>query len=237
MPAMNQLCLTLAYANDWNPTRVLGTVSFSLTSGLCALVVYLCWMRRKRRDPQHGLGLWLGLLFAQIAMVIELQLSSRFDAGLVIRNLITDMDLYENRRQLQAMAFMLIAIPLIATYSTVLYMLRKRGLAVLLTVGGTMASISLFCLPLISLHLVDQIMYHHLGPVMFISLLWFGCAMVTFAGAAKAMVASRNALFSLPSSRDWHRSEPRRSKRGVETRTSPHRSTNRQALHNSGRRV
>jgi hypothetical protein len=196
MPALNHLVITLAYANDWNPTRLLGTVSFALTAGLCGLVVYLCFLRRKRRDPGHGMGLWISLLVAQLAMLIELQVSMRFDAGEVLRGLITDMNLYENRRQLQAMAFIVVAIPMLAVYSTVFYLVRKRGLPVIMAVGGTMASLSLFCLPLISLHAVDRIMYHHIGPVMLISLMWFICAAVTFVGSAKAMVESRNALFS-----------------------------------------
>lgn len=237
MSGINLFCMTLAYANAWNPTRVLGTISFVLTAGLCGLVVYLCFMRRKRRDPQHGLGMWFCLLLAQLAMVIELQLSTRFDAGQVLRSIIQDMGLYENRRQLQAMAFMVVALPLIAVYSTFFYMLRKQGLSILLAVGGTMGSISLFCLPLISLHGVDRIMYHHIGPVMFISLLWSSCAAVTFVGAAKALVASRNALFSRPLTHDSRHSAPRRSMHGKETRTSPHRSTNPRALHNSGRRA
>lgn len=237
MPAMSSIGLTLAYANDWNPTRLLGTFSFGLTTGLCSLVVYLCVMRRQRRDPQHSLGLWIGLLVTQIALLTELQLSTRFDAGEVLRGMIHDWGLYENRRQIQAMIFMVVSLPLIAVYSSVFYMLRKRGMAVLLAVGGTLGSISLFCLPLVSLHVVDRVMYHYLGPVMFISLLWACCAAVTFIGAFMALVASRNAMFSQRITRDSHHSAARRSMRGRETRTSQRRSTNLRELHNSSRRV
>lgn len=237
MSAMNQLVLTLAYANDWNPTRLLGTLSFALTSGLCGLVVYLCFLRRQRRDPGHSMGLWIGLLVAQLAMLVELQTSMRFDAGEVLRSVIRDMDLYENRRQLQAMAFVVVAIPMIAIYSTAFYMVRKRGLPVILAVGGTLASLSLFCLPLISLHAIDRIMYHHIGPVMLISLMWFGSAAVTFAGGVKAMIASRNALFSRVNPRDSRHSQQHTSRPGARTQRSPRPSTNPREFHNSGRRV
>ncbi len=237
MSAMSQLVFTLAYANDWNPTRLLGTLSFALTSGLCGLVVYLCYLRRQRRDPGHGMGLWIGLFVAQLAMLIELQMNMRFDAGDLLRDVIRDMDLYENRRQLQAMAFVLVTLPMIAVYSTVFYMVRKRGLPVILVVGGTMASLSLFCLPLISLHAVDRIMYHHVGPVMLISLMWLISASVTFAGGVKALIASRNALFSRVNPRDWHHSQPRTSRPGVRTQRSRRPSTTPRELHNSGPRV
>lgn len=235
MLATNHLCMTLAYANDWNPTRIFGTMCFAMTSGLCCLVVYLCILRRQRRDPAHGMGLWLSILFAQLAMLIELQLSTRFDAGEVLRGMIRDMGLYENRRQLQAMAFAVVSLPMIVVFSTVFYMVRKRGMAVWLAVGGTLWSVSLFCLPLISLHAVDRIIYHNIGPVMFISLLWSIGAAVTFVGSAKALVLSRNALFKLPVMHGSHHSVRRRSMRGAETRRSPHPSTSRQARHSSSR--
>jgi hypothetical protein len=237
MSGLNHLCLSLAYANDWNTTRVLGTLCYTATALLCGMVVYLCAMRRKRHDSKHGMGLWVGLLLCQVALIIELQLSMRFDAGQVLRGIIRDMNLYENRRQLQAMAFAVVSLPMIAITSTIFYLVRRRGIAVLLAVAGTIWSVSLFCLPLISLHMVDQIMYHYIGPVMFISLMWSVGAALTFIGGIKALVTSRNALFALPNQYDSHRSERRTSMHGANSRTSRHPSTSRRGLHSSGRRV
>lgn len=236
MSLLNHLCLTLAWTNDWNPTRTLGTLSFLLTSVMLGLVVTLCVMRRKRHDPQHGLGLWMTLLICQVLLLIELQMSLRFDAGSFIRDIVRDMNLYEDRRQLQAMAFAVVALPMAAIYSTVLWLVRKRGMAVLLAVCGTLWSVSLFSLPLISLHAIDQIMYHYIGPVMLIGICWAIGAAITLVGGIKALVASRNALFSLPGYGS-HRSAGRTSSHGKGSQMSRHRSTSRRELHNSGRRA
>ena len=235
MSIMNSLCPTLAYANDWNPTRAMGTFSYIATVGITALVVYLCLMRRKRRDPTTGMGLWIGLLLCQLALLFELQLSLRFDAGQALRSLIQEMGLYENRRQIQAMVFAVICIPMISISSLILYFVRKQGLAVLLAVSGTLWSVSLFCLPLISLHTIDRIMYYHIGPVMFISLLWGIGAAMTFIGAAKALGVSRNVLFSLPNQYGSHHYVRRTPKRDANSQTSRRPSTNPRALRKSSR--
>ena len=235
MSIMNSLCLTLAYTNDWNPTRALGTFSYVVTIGITALVVYLCSMRRKRHDPTNDMGLWISLLLCQVALLLELQLSLRFDAGQVLRGLIQEMGLYENRRQIQAMAFAVVCIPMISIGSLILYLVRRRATAVVLAVAGTLWSVSLFCLPLISLHTIDQMMYHHIGPVMLISLLWLIGAGMTSIGAAKALVVSRNVLFSLPNQYGSHRCARRTPKRDANSQTSRRPSTNPRVLHKSSR--
>lgn len=235
MSILTQTCLSLAYANDWNATRGLGTLCFITTTGVCALVVYLCMLRRKRLDPQHGLGLWMCLLLCQVALLIELQASLRFDLGETIRDVIRDMNLYENRRQIQSMVFAITCLPALGIFSTILYLLRRHGSAVLLAVTGTIWSVSLFCLPVISLHAVDRIMYHYVGPVMFISILWTFGATLTLSGTIKHMVASRNALIKKPVNRDSHRSLKRRSTHDANSQKFQHQSTNRRVPHSSNR--
>ncbi len=223
--------LTLAYANDWNSTRLLGSGSFAMAALFCGGVFYMLHRRWMKRERPVGRGLWLVLALVQLALLAEVQLSLRFDLGSWLRDSLRDQGMYETRRGLQALILVAVAVVGILASGGILYRLRKQGRHTLWGVGGTLWSLGLFILPVVSLHQIDRLLYHHIGPVMFIGLLWAVGASCVIYGAFGLISQLR------VSPADWRRPGPRGSKRDASFQRFPHQSTSPQAHRTSGRRV
>jgi hypothetical protein len=88
---------------------------------------------------------------------------------------------YEMRRSPQLIAIVTLAVLFLMGAASALRIFRARpgaGLAV----SGVLLSLALLCTEVVSLHAVDHILYHLLGPWMLVSLLWVLAALMTSAG-------------------------------------------------------
>jgi hypothetical protein len=88
---------------------------------------------------------------------------------------------YEIRRSPQLIAMAILAVLLLVGLISALRILRGRTGA-LLAVSGVLLSLVLWCTEVVSLHAVDHVLYHLLGPWMVVSLVWVFAGLMTSVG-------------------------------------------------------
>jgi hypothetical protein len=88
---------------------------------------------------------------------------------------------YDMRRSPQVIAIAILAVLLLVGVLSALRILRGRTGA-LLAVSGALLSLVLWCTEVVSLHALDHVLYHLLGPWMFVSLVWVFAGLMTSVG-------------------------------------------------------
>jgi hypothetical protein len=87
---------------------------------------------------------------------------------------------YELRKEPQIIAVFILAALLLLGLLAVRRFFRGRGTA--LAVSGVVLSLVLWCTEVVSLHDVDHVLYHRLGQIMPVSLLWIVACLMTSIG-------------------------------------------------------
>ncbi len=91
------------------------------------------------------------------------------------------LGVYGERRPPQVLALLVLSGVLVFAVIWIYCKFRGRpGLAMAVT--GTVLSVGLVCCEAISYHYVDKVLYHMVGNVMAVSLMWIGLAAVTCSG-------------------------------------------------------
>jgi hypothetical protein len=98
-----------------------------------------------------------------------------------LMNLAQRWNEYDLRRSPQRIAVVVLAVLFLLGVIIALRVLRGRTGA-LLAVSGVLLSLVLWCTEVVSLHAVDHVLYHLLGPWMVVSLVWLFAGLVTSVG-------------------------------------------------------
>lgn len=162
---------------EWiSPTRIVGLAAY----GASLLACLLRWASsRKSGAVSRPFAL---LSAVQSFLLLDMAFDWRWKLHGFWMQEAAALGVYDQRRLPQALALGFLLLVSVVVCFAILSRFRSRaGLAIALT--GTMLSLGLWCCECISLHMLDQFLYHLIGGVMAVSLLWTALAMVTCFGA------------------------------------------------------
>jgi hypothetical protein len=167
---------------EWlNSTRAVGLLAYGTASTCC----FVAWMRaRSRREDGH---LALLLMLIESTLLLDMAFNWRWMLHQLLMDLAQHAHEYAVRRTPQVIV--LIVLVVLIGLRAVRRLSRGRGIA--LALSGAVLSLALWCTEVISLHQVDHVMYHRLGPIMTVSLLWMVACLMTSTGI---LMASREAM-------------------------------------------
>jgi hypothetical protein len=160
---------------EWlNPTRAVGLVAY----GTAAICCGIAWVRRQnQRQDWRPTAL---LTLVESTLLLDMAFNWRW----MLHQLLMDFALrrheYELRKEPQIIAVFILAALLLLGLLAVRRFFRGRGTA--LAVSGVVLSLVLWCTEVVSLHDVDHVLYHRLGQIMPVSLLWIVACLMTSIG-------------------------------------------------------
>jgi hypothetical protein len=115
------------------------------------------------------------------ALVLDMIFNWRWALHQQLMDLAQRWNEYDIRRSPQRIAIVVLAVLLVFGLVLALRVLRGRTGA-LLAVSGVLLSLVLWCTEVVSLHAVDHVLYHFLGPWMLVSLVWVCAGLATSVG-------------------------------------------------------
>jgi len=186
------MTLITLFAISWSITRKLGFAAYCGASFFCGSV-WLGFRRQHRR--RTGLS---HLAFVLAAIELVLAVDMIFEWRLAFHTfcvkLFMKYNLYEGRRPFQAVLLVTLGCVLLLVPQFAIRRFHLRAGA-LLAVGGVSMSIGLWVLEIISMHEVDQALYHLVNGVMVIAAFWMlACAITVLGVWIEARLAVRNDL-------------------------------------------
>jgi hypothetical protein len=163
--------------HEWfSPTRFVGLAAYTASLVVCGVRWANC---RKSYIP----GGWFALLAGvQLYLLLDMAFDWRWKIHDFWARDAVELGAYDERRPPQALALVVLFVVVILAAAFVLRRFRGRaGLALALT--GTLLSVGLWGCESISFHYMDMVLYHMVGGVMVVSLVWISLAAVTCWGA------------------------------------------------------
>jgi hypothetical protein len=115
------------------------------------------------------------------ALVLDMIFNWRWLLHQQLMDLAQRWNEYDLRKSPQRIAILVLTVLLVFGLILSLRVLRGRTGA-LLAVAGVLLSLVLWCIEVVSLHAVDHVLYHFLGPWMLVSLVWVCAGLVTSVG-------------------------------------------------------
>jgi hypothetical protein len=173
-------------------TQLQGVIGYTISSFFCLYVTIKTW---KRTSNQNSRWAWFSFFLISSLLAVEIQLSLRF----LIKPYFVKSSLffmtYAERNTLQGGLIMVVLISLIAF---IYWLIVARGLplSIKLALTGSVISILLFVLAVISMHAIDAIFYAPLLHVFAVCWLWNIGALVIVAGVC---IEAKNDLARTPS--------------------------------------
>jgi hypothetical protein len=163
-------------SEEWlTPTRATGIAAYAAAMICCCIA----WARTRHLRNISGLAALLAAIEA--ALLLDMVFNLRWWLHQQLMDLAQQRQEYEMRRSPQLIAIVILAVLLLIGVVSALRIFRARPGA-LLAVSGVLLSLALLCTEVVSLHAVDHILYHLLGPWMLVSLLWVLAALMTSVG-------------------------------------------------------
>ena len=163
-------------SEEWlTPTRATGIIAYGIAMVCCGLA----WARSRRLRTNSQLAALLTAI--EGALVLDMVFNWRWMIHQQLMNLAQSRNEYEIRRSPQLIAIAILAVLLLVGLLAALRVLRGRAGA-LLAVSGVLLSLVLWCTEVVSLHAMDHILYHPLGPWMIVCLVWVFAGLMTSVG-------------------------------------------------------
>jgi hypothetical protein len=163
-------------SGDWlNPTRATGITAYAIAAACCGLA----WSRTKTRPGALRLATVLTLI--ESVLLLDMIFNWRWMLHQLFMDLAQSAHEYDVRRIPQAIVVTILGVLLIVGLLAVRRWLGGRPGASL-AVSGALLSLVLWCVEVVSLHQVDHILYHSLGKLMAVSLLWILASGMTSIG-------------------------------------------------------
>ena len=163
-------------SEEWlTPTRATGIAAYGVAMACCGIA----WARTRRRRTISQLAALLTVI--EGALVLDMVFNWRWMIHQELMDLAQRWNEYEIRRSPQLIAIAILAVLLLVGLISALRILRGRAGA-LLAVSGVLLSLVLWCTEVVSLHALDHVLYHLLGPWMVVSLVWVFAGLMTSVG-------------------------------------------------------
>ena len=164
----------------FSPTRMTGLFAYSCSLAACVWRWSVARRREMRRSA--GSGVFSFLAGVQLALVLDIAFDLRWKLHAFWMDEATALGVYGERRGPQLVVLLLMSC--LSIFGLVWIARRfgaTRGVATAVT--GTMFSVGLWCCEMLSYHYTDQVLFHMVGKVMVVSLLWLALATTTCIGA------------------------------------------------------
>jgi hypothetical protein len=139
-------------------TQWVGMTGFAVAALLCA------------RAARHGSPNWWILAGLNALLVVEIVAGWRYRIHDFANALLLNQGLYEARRPWQVAMILVAVVALLSAGLVVRSRIQSAALAS--AALGLCFGISIFVMEAISLHAVDALLYHRLGPVLVLAFLW-----------------------------------------------------------------
>ena len=166
-------------SGDWfNPTRATGLAAYGAAL-VCCTIAWVRTRMRTRMRTKGRLALWL--MGIEGVLLLDIVFNWRWMLHGLVGGYAQSHHEYEQRRLPQVIALVILAGLLLIGLIAVLRMFRKR-VGALLAVSGALLSLVTWCVEVVSLHAVDHVLYHTVGSVMAVSLLWILACVMTSVG-------------------------------------------------------
>jgi hypothetical protein len=163
-------------SEEWlTPTRATGIAAYGIAMICCGIA----WAKGRRLRTVSQLAALLTAI--EGALVLDMIFNWRWLLHQQLMDLAQRWNEYDLRRSPQRIAIVVLTVLLLLGVLFALRLLRGRTGA-LLAVAGVLLSLVLWCIEVVSLHAVDHILYHLLGPWMLVSLVWLFAGLATSAG-------------------------------------------------------
>jgi hypothetical protein len=163
-------------SGEWmNPTRAVGLVAYGTATFCCGIA----WMRARSQRRDWRLAALLMLI--ESTLLLDIVFNVRWMLHAWINGVAMRAHEYDMRRVPQQIAITVLVGLLIVGWISAFWRLRGR-IGLLLAVSGLLLSLIVWCVEVVSLHVVDQVFYHTLGGVMVVSLLWGVACMMASIG-------------------------------------------------------
>lgn len=163
----------------FSPTRMAGFFAYSCSFAACAWRWSVARRGGMRRGAESRVFPWLAGV--QLALVLDIAFDLRWKLHAFWMDEAMAHGLYGERRGPQLVVLLLMSA--LSIFGLVWIARRfggRRGVAV--SVTGTMFSVGLWGCEMLSYHFTDAVLFHMVGKVMLVSLLWLGLAMTTCVG-------------------------------------------------------
>jgi hypothetical protein len=161
---------------DWlTPTRASGLAAYGTAVTCCAIA----WLRTRGRGTDAQLPAVLTLM--ESALFLDIAFNWRWMLHQILMDLAQRAHEYDVRRLPQLIVIVCLAVLLILGLVVAWRFFRGRPGAQL-AVSGVLMSLVLWGTEVVSLHAVDHVLYHPLGNLMMVSLLWVSASLVTSIG-------------------------------------------------------
>jgi hypothetical protein len=157
------------------PTRATGIAAYGVAMICCAIA----WAKGRRLRTVSQLAALLTAI--EGALVLDMIFNWRWLLHQQLMDFAQRWNEYDLRRSPQRIAIVVLAVVLVLGLMFTLRVLRGRAGA-LLAVSGVLLSLVLWCTEVVSLHAVDHVLYHFLGPWMLVSLVWVCAGLATSVG-------------------------------------------------------
>jgi hypothetical protein len=159
--------------SEWfTPTRAIGLVAYGTAVTCCGIA----WNRTKvGRTAQ----LAAALMIIDSALLLDMAFNWRWKLHQALMDFAMREHEYGQRKLPQVIVVTLLSALLLFGWFVASRSSRGRG-TTLLAVSGTLLSVVLWCIEVVSLHAVDHVLYHSVDGVMAVTLLWLlSCTMTS----------------------------------------------------------
>lgn len=168
---------------EWlNPTRVVGLMAYGTAVTCCGIA----WVREQNQRQDWRLAALLTLI--ESTLLLDIASNGRWMLHRLFVDLAQRAHEYAVRRTPQVIVLVVLTGLMLLALRAVRRFSRNRAIA--FAVSGVVLSLALWCTEAVSLHQVDHVLYHRLGPIMAVSLLWLVACLMTSTGM---LLASRHA--------------------------------------------
>jgi hypothetical protein len=159
--------------HEWlNPTRASGLVAYGTTVTCCGIA----WIRIKVRRASHLAAV---LMLIESLLLLDMAFNWRWKLHQELMNFAIQKHEYAPRRPPQLVVVSVLSCLLLFGLIVSWRSFRDRG-TTSLAVSGVLLSLVVWCTEVVSLHVVDHVLYYSSGGVMAVSLLWIlSCTMTS----------------------------------------------------------
>jgi hypothetical protein len=165
----------ITIAEPLDLTRLCGIAAY----GSAALACAAAWAGARRAGTSLRLALVLALI--DVVLLLDMVFNWRWMLHQIFVDTATRENVYGQRRGPQQAALILLLVVFLAVCALPLRRLRGRGGAILAAWGAIFAA-GLWLVEIISLHQVDHILYHTVGPIFSVAFLWIAAGLITSIG-------------------------------------------------------
>jgi hypothetical protein len=163
-------------SGEWlTPTRASGIAAYGVAVTCCGVA----WARTRDERIISRIAAWLTAI--ECILLLDIIFNGRWILHQLFLDFAQRRHEYQLRRLPQVIVLaMLIGILLIGL-SYALRFFRER-IGMLLAVSGALLSLVIWCIDVVSLHQVDAVLYHPIGKLMAVCIVWIAACTMTSVG-------------------------------------------------------